>query len=210
MSLAVIHSRALHALEAPEVVVEVHLANGLPSFTLVGLADTEVREARERVSSSNRSGRSRTWEGQLSGSRRNPVGPPFFFRLSNVDTEEEPSRVVTDQVVAVSQEQNIKWRGERIPFSPPCPSAARASFTSRASGTPNSRPSSRMTPRNVSKPYVRARRHGRKIPCRSLRFRRVERASFGARDRASDPEAFSPPCEAEPYRLRPTAPSRAK
>jgi magnesium chelatase family protein len=49
MSLAVVHSRALHALDAPEVMVEVHLANGLPSFTLVGLADTEVKEARERV-----------------------------------------------------------------------------------------------------------------------------------------------------------------
>lgn len=49
MSLAVIHSRALDGLSAPEVTVEVHLANGLPSFTLVGLADTEVKEARERV-----------------------------------------------------------------------------------------------------------------------------------------------------------------
>jgi len=49
MPLAVIHSRALHALEAAEVTVEVHLANGLPSFTLVGLADVEVKEARERV-----------------------------------------------------------------------------------------------------------------------------------------------------------------
>jgi len=49
MPLAVIHSRALHALEAAEVTVEVHLANGLPSFTLVGLADLEVKEARERV-----------------------------------------------------------------------------------------------------------------------------------------------------------------
>ena len=49
MSLAVIHSRALDALDAPEVTVEVHLANGLPSFTLVGLADIEVKEARERV-----------------------------------------------------------------------------------------------------------------------------------------------------------------
>ncbi|HKX44323.1 MAG TPA: YifB family Mg chelatase-like AAA ATPase [Burkholderiaceae bacterium] len=49
MSLAVIHSRALDALVAAEVTVEVHLANGLPSFTLVGLADTEVKEARERV-----------------------------------------------------------------------------------------------------------------------------------------------------------------
>jgi magnesium chelatase family protein len=49
MSLAVIHSRALDGLNAPPVTVEVHLANGLPSFTLVGLADTEVKEARERV-----------------------------------------------------------------------------------------------------------------------------------------------------------------
>jgi magnesium chelatase family protein len=49
MSLSVIHTRALVGLHAPEVVVEVHLANGLPSFTLVGLADVEVKEARERV-----------------------------------------------------------------------------------------------------------------------------------------------------------------
>ena len=49
MSLAVIHSRALAALQAPPVTVEVHLANGLPAFTLVGLADTEVKESRERV-----------------------------------------------------------------------------------------------------------------------------------------------------------------
>jgi len=49
MSLALIHSRALLGLQAPAVMVEVHLANGLPSFTLVGLADTEVKEARERV-----------------------------------------------------------------------------------------------------------------------------------------------------------------
>ena len=49
MSLAVVHSRALDALRSPEVTVEVHLANGLPSFTLVGLVDTEVKEARERV-----------------------------------------------------------------------------------------------------------------------------------------------------------------
>jgi magnesium chelatase family protein len=49
MTLAVVMSRALDGLEAPAVRVEVHLANGLPSFTLVGLADTEVKEARERV-----------------------------------------------------------------------------------------------------------------------------------------------------------------
>jgi magnesium chelatase family protein len=49
MSLATIASRALDGLDAPAVQVEVHLANGLPSFTLVGLADTEVKESRERV-----------------------------------------------------------------------------------------------------------------------------------------------------------------
>ena len=49
MSLALVRSRALDGLRAPEVTVEVHLANGLPAFTLVGLADTEVKEARERV-----------------------------------------------------------------------------------------------------------------------------------------------------------------
>jgi magnesium chelatase family protein len=49
MTFATVHSRALRGLEAPEVTVEVHLANGLPSFTLVGLADTEVKESRERV-----------------------------------------------------------------------------------------------------------------------------------------------------------------
>lgn len=49
MSLAVLRSRALAGMDAPEVTVEVHLANGLPNFTLVGLPDTEVKEARDRV-----------------------------------------------------------------------------------------------------------------------------------------------------------------
>jgi magnesium chelatase family protein len=49
MSLAVLYSRALAGLDAPLVTVEVHLANGLPSFTIVGLPDTEVKEARDRV-----------------------------------------------------------------------------------------------------------------------------------------------------------------
>jgi magnesium chelatase family protein len=48
---SLVHSRALMGLRALSVQVEVHLANGLPSFTLVGLADTEVKEARERVRS---------------------------------------------------------------------------------------------------------------------------------------------------------------
>jgi len=51
MSLSLVQSRALLGLQAAAVTVEVHLANGLPSFTLVGLADVEVKEARERVRS---------------------------------------------------------------------------------------------------------------------------------------------------------------
>jgi len=49
MSLAVVRSRAPAAGRAPEVTVEIHLANGLPSFSIVGLPDLEVRESRERV-----------------------------------------------------------------------------------------------------------------------------------------------------------------
>ena len=49
MSLAVVRSRALLGVEALEVIVEVHLAPGLPGLTLVGLPDTEVKEARDRV-----------------------------------------------------------------------------------------------------------------------------------------------------------------
>jgi len=49
MTLAIVRSRGLAGMVAPEVTVEVHLANGLPSFTMVGLPDTEVKEARERV-----------------------------------------------------------------------------------------------------------------------------------------------------------------
>jgi magnesium chelatase family protein len=49
MSLAVLHTRALAGMEAPAVTVEVHLANGLPAFNLVGLPETEVKEARDRV-----------------------------------------------------------------------------------------------------------------------------------------------------------------
>ncbi|NMM26678.1 MAG: YifB family Mg chelatase-like AAA ATPase [Glaciimonas sp.] len=49
MSLAVLKSRALTGMHAPEVTVEVHLANGLPSFTIVGLPETEVKESKDRV-----------------------------------------------------------------------------------------------------------------------------------------------------------------
>lgn len=51
MSLARLYSRALKGIEAKEVIVEVHVASGLPSFSIVGLPDTEVKESRDRVRS---------------------------------------------------------------------------------------------------------------------------------------------------------------
>lgn len=51
MTLAIVHTRAGLGLEAPEVQVEVHLANGLPGVTLVGLPEAAVKESRERVRS---------------------------------------------------------------------------------------------------------------------------------------------------------------
>jgi magnesium chelatase family protein len=48
-NLAVVRSRAQFGLEALECQVEVHLGNGLPAFYIVGLAQAEVRESKERV-----------------------------------------------------------------------------------------------------------------------------------------------------------------
>ncbi|WP_034948631.1 YifB family Mg chelatase-like AAA ATPase [Erwinia oleae] len=51
MSLAIAYTRAAIGIEAPLVSIEVHLSNGLPALTLVGLPETTVKEARERVRS---------------------------------------------------------------------------------------------------------------------------------------------------------------
>lgn len=51
MGLAVLKSRALLGMNAPLVTVEVHLASGLPSFNIVGLPETEVKESKDRVRS---------------------------------------------------------------------------------------------------------------------------------------------------------------
>ena len=49
MSLAVVYSRAQDGVNAPLVICEVHLSGGLPSTSIVGLPETAVREARDRV-----------------------------------------------------------------------------------------------------------------------------------------------------------------
>lgn len=49
MSLATVLSRAAQGINAPAVDVEVHLANGLPSLSIVGLPETAVKESKDRV-----------------------------------------------------------------------------------------------------------------------------------------------------------------
>jgi magnesium chelatase family protein len=49
MSLAIVHSRAQDGVSAPPVTVEVHLSGGLPGTNIVGLPETAVKEARDRV-----------------------------------------------------------------------------------------------------------------------------------------------------------------
>lgn len=51
MSFAVVNSRAALGLQAPEVQVEVHLSQGLPALTIVGLPEAAVRESKDRVRS---------------------------------------------------------------------------------------------------------------------------------------------------------------
>ncbi len=57
MSLAVVYSRAQLGLDAPQVTVEVHLSGGLPGLSIVGLPETAVREAKDRVRSALLNGR---------------------------------------------------------------------------------------------------------------------------------------------------------
>ena len=49
MNLATVETRAQFGLDAPTVRVEVFCGAGLPQFSVVGLAETAVRESRERV-----------------------------------------------------------------------------------------------------------------------------------------------------------------
>ncbi|MEW8081847.1 MAG: YifB family Mg chelatase-like AAA ATPase, partial [Candidatus Thiodiazotropha endolucinida] len=49
MSLAILYSRAQEGVQAPLVTVEVHLSNGLPGLSIVGLPEMAVRESKDRV-----------------------------------------------------------------------------------------------------------------------------------------------------------------
>ncbi len=49
MQLATLYTRALNGINAARVNVEVHLSNGLPAFSIVGLPEAAVRESKDRV-----------------------------------------------------------------------------------------------------------------------------------------------------------------
>ncbi|WP_348250084.1 magnesium chelatase domain-containing protein, partial [Salmonella enterica] len=46
-----VHTRAACGANAPPNTIEVHSSNGLPGLTMVGLPETAVKEARDRVRS---------------------------------------------------------------------------------------------------------------------------------------------------------------
>ena len=51
MPLAIVHSRASSGIDAPPVTVEVHISNGMPSLSIVGLPEAAVKESKDRVRS---------------------------------------------------------------------------------------------------------------------------------------------------------------
>lgn len=51
MSLSIIHTRARLGIQSPLITVEVHLSNGLPGLSIVGMPETVVKESKDRVRS---------------------------------------------------------------------------------------------------------------------------------------------------------------
>jgi magnesium chelatase family protein len=65
MRIALVYSRGLAGLDAPLVRVETHVGGGLPQFRIVGLPDTEVKEARDRVRAALSTSRFRFPDGRV-------------------------------------------------------------------------------------------------------------------------------------------------
>lgn len=51
MNFAIVNSRASFGIEAPQVCIEAHLSAGMPSFSIVGLPETAIKESKDRVRS---------------------------------------------------------------------------------------------------------------------------------------------------------------
>ena len=49
--LAMTHTRTIRGIAAPQVTIEAHISHGLPGFSIVGLAETAIRESKDRIRS---------------------------------------------------------------------------------------------------------------------------------------------------------------
>ncbi len=105
MSLATLSSRGLHGLGAYAVTVEVHLAGGLPAFTITGLPATAVRESRERVRAA------------LQGNDLGWPGRRITAHLGPADVPKDGGRFDLPIALGVVQaETGRNWRTDGIEF----------------------------------------------------------------------------------------------
>lgn len=88
MSLAIVYSRAQSGIDAPLATVEVHLSNGLPSLSIVGLPEAAVKESKDRV------------RGALLNSRFEFPARRIFVNLAPADLPKEGGRF--DLPIAIS------------------------------------------------------------------------------------------------------------
>jgi magnesium chelatase family protein len=65
VTLCTLYSRARVGIHAPAVTVEVHLANGLPSLSMVGLPEMAVKESKDRVRGALLNGRFQFPDGRV-------------------------------------------------------------------------------------------------------------------------------------------------
>lgn len=103
MSLFTIYTRACIGIQAPKIDVEVHISNGMPSFTLVGLPETSVKEAKDRVRSA------------LINSNFNFPSKKITINLSPADFPKEGSRFdlpIAIAILAASQQINTQKLNE--------------------------------------------------------------------------------------------------
>ena len=109
MNLAVIHSRAILGVKAPLITIEVHISEGLPGFLIVGLPETSVKEAKDRVRSA------------LMNSNFIMPAKRITVNLGPADLPKEGSRydlpiaiaiLIASQQIAVDNHQHLEFIGE--------------------------------------------------------------------------------------------------
>lgn len=109
MNLAVIYSRAILGVKAPLITIEVHISEGLPGFLIVGLPETSVKEAKDRVRSA------------LMNSNFIMPAKRITVNLGPADLPKEGSRydlpiaiaiLIASQQITVDNHQDLEFIGE--------------------------------------------------------------------------------------------------